>query len=70
MDGLNWDGNSSKTIHIAAYVEEAVTLIKYNYTTFINITSTNIKVNLLSKPKSIKPGLPYDFHVSICIQLH
>lgn len=63
---LGWDGTSEYKIQVTGSVTDGQTKVTINETAEIDIKSTNIKVEALYKPNTIKPGLFYTAYVCYC----
>jgi len=61
---LGWDGSSEMKITVTGSVTEELTGIIFNETASVDVKQTNIKVDALYKPNTIKPGLSYTAYVS------
>ncbi|XP_076814766.1 CD109 antigen-like isoform X2 [Clavelina lepadiformis] len=68
MGDLGWDGESEMNIEVTGHVTERFTDIIFNDTATINVERTNIKVENLYKPDTIKPGLLYTAYVQVTEQ--
>jgi len=61
---LGWDGSSERKITVTGSVTEELTGIAFNETANVDVKETNIKVEALYKPNTIKSGLSYTAYVS------
>ena len=61
---LSWNGNSDAKIKVTANVTETLTSYMAGETREIDVKQTKVKVEVLSKPQVVKPGLLYKALVS------
>jgi len=61
---LHWDGTSERKISITGSVTEELTGVTFNDTASVDVKLTNVKVEALYKPNTIKPDLFYTAYVS------
>nr|NP_001027688.2 alpha-2-macroglobulin homologue precursor [Ciona intestinalis] len=62
---LGWNGASESIITVTGSVTEALTRETFNDTQRIDAKTTNIKVETLVKPLTIKPGLKYSAYIQV-----
>nr|CAB3229046.1 alpha-2-macroglobulin homolog precursor [Phallusia mammillata] len=65
---LGWDGTSEKKISVTGSVTDGQSDITINETVEIDVKLTNIKVEALYKPNTIKPGLFYTAYIKVTEQ--
>ena len=67
MSEIGWqeDSYSSLKFYVTGKVTEEFTDVEFEETVEIDLERTNIKVDVLYHPKTIKPGLTYSAMVSV-----
>ena len=66
---LGWGGEMEQKIVVIGVVTETLTSTTFNETVEFDVKSTNIKLEALYKPDTIKPGLNYTAYVSCLFKI-